>query len=236
MRDLHANDTYQCPCCDYFTIDVRGDYEICPVCFWEDDGLDIGLLDRHSGPNHISLREARQNFMRIGACDQAAIRSVISVEKRAQFKHEPRPVDQTPYVAPGKPRHVIDGARFSSLEGFARHFSEQVLSGHVWDGNLDAFNDILRGGFGTPDEGFVLIWKNSRLSQERLSYRETVRQLKLRLVTCHPSNRDAVSAQIACAERQEGPTVYDWLVEIIKDHGVARGESGSVVELYLENS
>lgn len=29
---------YQCPCCDYFSLDDRGEYGICSVCFWEDDG------------------------------------------------------------------------------------------------------------------------------------------------------------------------------------------------------
>ena len=29
---------FACPCCLYQTIKERGQYEICPVCFWEDDG------------------------------------------------------------------------------------------------------------------------------------------------------------------------------------------------------
>ncbi|MFG1660373.1 CPCC family cysteine-rich protein [Micromonospora chersina] len=29
---------YACPCCGYLTLDERGGSEICPVCFWEDDG------------------------------------------------------------------------------------------------------------------------------------------------------------------------------------------------------
>jgi hypothetical protein len=35
-------------------------------------------------------------------------------------------------------------------------------------------NDILRGGFGTPDDGFTLRWKNHDISRQRLGYRETV--------------------------------------------------------------
>ncbi|MBW4450056.1 MAG: hypothetical protein KME38_25295 [Spirirestis rafaelensis WJT71-NPBG6] len=31
---------YHCPCCSYKTLLERGGYEICPVCFWEDDGQD----------------------------------------------------------------------------------------------------------------------------------------------------------------------------------------------------
>ena len=43
---------YQCGCCDYFTVGVRGEWEICPVCFWEDDGFELDDLDSWSGANH----------------------------------------------------------------------------------------------------------------------------------------------------------------------------------------
>jgi len=50
---------------------------------------------------------------------------------------------------------VIDGACFSDFDGFTREFT-RLLGDHTWRGNLDALNDILRGGFGTPDNGWVL--------------------------------------------------------------------------------
>jgi len=84
---------YQCPCCDYYTLDSRGDYDICKVCFWEDDGGDVDELDRHSGPNHLSLRVGRSNFLLFGACDKAALLHVVAVKKRLQFKHEMRRVN-----------------------------------------------------------------------------------------------------------------------------------------------
>ena len=31
---------YPCPCCRYKTLAERGGFDICPVCFWEDDGKD----------------------------------------------------------------------------------------------------------------------------------------------------------------------------------------------------
>ena len=67
----------------------------------------------------------------------------------------------------GKPVLVIDGATFDDLRGLAAQFSTH-LDGHEWTGNLDAFNDILGGGFGTPEGGFALRWLNSALSAERL--------------------------------------------------------------------
>ena len=75
----------QCPCCDYFTLDQRGEHLICPVCFWEDDGLDVDQLDQRSGPNHISLREARENFRSFGACDERARGHVLPESARAKY-------------------------------------------------------------------------------------------------------------------------------------------------------
>jgi hypothetical protein len=71
---------------------------------------------------------------------------------------------------------VIDGATFSDLDGFAREFS-RLLCNYTWRGNLDAFNDLLRGGFGTPETGWVLRWLNSETSRAALGYQETARRL-----------------------------------------------------------
>ena len=133
-----------------------------------------------------------------------------------------------------KRRIEIDGVRFSSLEGFYNEVSERLIPGAKWGRNLDAFNDILRGGFGTPEEGFVFIWKNHRLSQERLGYDETVRQLRTHLDRCRPSNIPLVQGELAAAQRREGPTVFDWLVKIIQVHCPNGQEAADNVELLLE--
>ncbi len=63
---------YPCPCCGYLTLGERGGYEICSVCFWEDDGQDDHDADEvRGGPNHgLSLTQARRNFAEYGACDE----------------------------------------------------------------------------------------------------------------------------------------------------------------------
>src|SRR5262249_49241903 len=108
---------------------------------------------------------------------------------------------------------VIDGASFSDFEGFAREFS-LLLCNYTWRGNLDAFNDILRGGFGTPENGWILRWLNSDVSRAALGYNATTRRLESLLLTCHPSNRSSIEARISRARRGEGPTLFDEIVEI----------------------
>lgn len=65
-------------------------------------------------------------------------------------------------------RFEIDGNEFSTLDEFYDVISGVLIPGRSWGRNLDAFNDILRGGFGTPDGGFVLVWRNSEVSRTRL--------------------------------------------------------------------
>lgn len=78
---------YACPCCRHLTLEERGGYEICPVCFWEDDGQDeVELHAVRGGSNgSLSLAEARKNFAACGACEERFV-----VEIRA-----PRP-DELP--------------------------------------------------------------------------------------------------------------------------------------------
>jgi hypothetical protein len=57
-----------CPCCGCLTLTERNVFEICPVCFWEDDGQDdVDADDIRGGPNRsLSLTEARQDFRDFG--------------------------------------------------------------------------------------------------------------------------------------------------------------------------
>lgn len=109
----------------------------------------------------------------------------------------------------------IDGSSFQNLEEFWDEVSRELVPDFNWGRNLDAFRDILCGGFGTPEGGFELRWLNAEVSRASLGYPETVRQLEIRLRKCHPANRNHVREELEAAERGEGPTVFDWLVEII---------------------
>ena len=67
---------YVCPCCGFLTLDAEppGTYEICPVCFWEDDPVQFKDLDYEGGANEVSLRVARQNFKLFGACEKGSVK------------------------------------------------------------------------------------------------------------------------------------------------------------------
>jgi hypothetical protein len=70
--------SYRCPCCGCRTLAERGGFEICAVCFWEDDGQDESDADTvRGGPNGaLSLTQARRNFREFGACDCKSLEHV----------------------------------------------------------------------------------------------------------------------------------------------------------------
>jgi hypothetical protein len=70
--------SYRCPCCKFKTLHERGGDEICPVCFWQDDGQDEHDADEvRGGPNHtLSLRQAQGNFEKIGAVEERVLEYV----------------------------------------------------------------------------------------------------------------------------------------------------------------
>lgn len=63
---------FACPCCGYktFSHEPDGSYNICGVCYWEDDPLQLEDPDYEGGANRVSLRQAQKNFQSMGTCEQ----------------------------------------------------------------------------------------------------------------------------------------------------------------------
>jgi len=80
--------------------------------------------------------------------------------------------------------------------------------------NLDALNDILSW----PDEAYTLVWKNSSLSRQLLGHDSIANKLEQLLQTCHPSNVLEITERLGKAKKGEGPTMFDWLIEIINEN------------------
>jgi hypothetical protein len=87
---------YPCQCCGYLTLSEpgMGSYEICPVCFWEDDPVQNDDPTFWGGANRVSLHDARRNFRAFGASEARLI----------QFVRPPHP-DEVPPPASRDVRH-----------------------------------------------------------------------------------------------------------------------------------
>ena len=65
----------RCPCCRLTTLSRRAAFEICPVCFWEDDGQDEhNAAEVCCGPNgDLSLTQGRLNYQSFGASSREGL-------------------------------------------------------------------------------------------------------------------------------------------------------------------
>lgn len=84
-----------CPCCGHRTLFQLRVYELCPVCWWEDDPDQADHPWSRGGANGISLVEAQQAYQRHGAAQPELVSEVRPA--RAGEDPEPgwRPYDPT---------------------------------------------------------------------------------------------------------------------------------------------
>ncbi len=77
---------YTCPCCGFETFESPPcSYDICPICFWEDDGFQLYFPFQQGGANKSSLVQAQVAFIQFGACERRLIdhaRSPLATERK----------------------------------------------------------------------------------------------------------------------------------------------------------
>jgi len=116
---------------------------------------------------------------------------------------------------------VIDGSRFDNLDGFFDEIERVLTENLTWriGRNMDAFNDLLRGGFGIHEYGepITIKWLYFTKSKYDFSYPATVEYYKKILRRCHPSNIPKLHEKLDYAEKQMGDTLMDIIIEIILD-------------------
>lgn len=61
---------YSCLCYKFKTLLTKGEYDICPVYFWEDDGLQTQAT---IAPPTIWLSQARDNFNEFGVVNKSSL-------------------------------------------------------------------------------------------------------------------------------------------------------------------
>lgn len=77
---------FRCPCCGYRTLSAPESLDLCPVCWWQDDGQeDDDAADvRLTVNGNLSLAEARAHFLACGAADPRYLSHVRKPEASEQ--------------------------------------------------------------------------------------------------------------------------------------------------------
>lgn len=78
----------QCPCCGYYTLEERGEFEICPVCFWEDDPVQRRDAEFKGGANQVCLKKAQKNYKKYGAAEKRFLQKVRKPSGEEAGNHE----------------------------------------------------------------------------------------------------------------------------------------------------
>jgi Cysteine-rich CPCC len=78
MDTLGMETLYRCPCCGYRTLATPESLQLCPVCWWEDDGQEDADASevRLTVNGALSLDEARTHFRECGAAHPRFLRYV----------------------------------------------------------------------------------------------------------------------------------------------------------------
>jgi hypothetical protein len=117
------------------------------------------------------------------------------------------------------PKLTIDGNNFSDFEGFVREFNINVFGDdRTWMGGFGALNDLLRGGYGTPEGPYIIEWLNAHKSREDLGKDATLKWLEARKDRVHPTNRERWAMRIELMKYNIGETLFMMIVDIIVRH------------------
>ena len=80
-----TSERHACPCCGYKTLEERGVFSLCHICFWEDDPVQVKNPNYVSGANNVSLYEAQKNFKKFGASE----RELKTFVRKPSLKKDP---------------------------------------------------------------------------------------------------------------------------------------------------
>ena len=122
-----------------------------------------------------------------------------------------------------KQKIIINGNNFADLESFYDEIDRVLTKDLNWQTghNLDAFNDLLRGGFGVYEyrEPIKLIWKNTLKSKTDLGLDATKKWYEERIIFWKDEEVNLQHFENGLKELIEnnGQTLFDIILEIISE-------------------
>lgn len=114
--------SHPCPCCGYLVFaEAPGSYEICPICCWEDDLLQLRFPGRAGGANKVSLIDAQRNYLTFGAVERRLLEHT-----RLPGEAEERAADWVPF---DPQKHDLEACQ---RDGDSGSYPADLASLHYW--------------------------------------------------------------------------------------------------------
>lgn len=116
----------------------------------------------------------------------------------------------------------IEGKSIHNISSFYKEINRVLMYNEDWQigDSLDAFNDLLYGGFGVLGEysQVDMIWADIDFSREALSYNTTKLYYLEKLKPDSVFNKGYFEQQLNELEAGTGKTYFDIVMEIITEH------------------
>ncbi|WP_126970940.1 barstar family protein [Gynurincola endophyticus] len=117
---------------------------------------------------------------------------------------------------------TIEGKNIHDIASFYEEINRVFMFNEDWQigQSLDAFNDLLHGGFGEVplNKPVQLVWKDIAISKEALGYNATKAYYLNKLQPGSSFNQEYFKQKLAQLENGEGQTYFDIVKEIIDEH------------------
>ena len=116
---------------------------------------------------------------------------------------------------------IIDGNNIYDIPSFYDEINRVFMKNEDWElgPSLDAFNDLLYGGFGgiARDELIHLIWKNCEKNRKELGPELTKMYYRNKLKS-HQFDTGFVQKKLSELKNGTGKTYFEIILEIIGEH------------------
>ncbi|RYF57906.1 MAG: ribonuclease inhibitor [Cytophagaceae bacterium] len=121
---------------------------------------------------------------------------------------------------------AIEGISINDIVSFYAEINRVFMAEESWliGPSLDAFNDLLFGGYGALQgaQSVDLLWHNMDHSREALGYQTTRVYYLDKLSPGSPYNKKLFKEKLQALEHGTGETYFDVIMAILADHPTIR--------------
>ncbi len=120
------------------------------------------------------------------------------------------------------PQIILEGKNIHDISSFYKEVNRVFMQNEDWElgESLDAFNDLLHGGFGILKglPNIQLIWNDSKLSSHSLGYDTTKVYYLKKISPGSPFNRAYHEQKLTELKAGNGRTYFEIVLDIISEH------------------